>query len=342
MENGFREFDRALAHYLWPPQWVGEPPYWERTGEQRLPDPALLGEVVLTAELPDGIRVRVFRDGMIAFYMGKSTPDFSDTDPALVESFRAWHEAVPRLANAHLACLATVIPFPVTGPSGVVTTWSVMQVDFETGKFEAASHPTMGGVLLALYDARRAGPFDWRFYRGGSLILTKEHLERSFDLLRALLDRPSREMALLRAEMLFRARSGLAHMDRAGALTSAWGVIEGLLGELLRRYLDENVDRPVDRDTSGNTLKFINSQRRSFLEGSEMTARHTLELLSLVDILPFKLYLASTRCAKARNDWLHKQQEPSGEIAQMAVRAAGELFELVEGVPLYMPPAAAG
>jgi len=70
-----------------------------------------------------------------------------------------------------------------------------------------------------------------------------------------------------------------------------------------------------------------------------MTARHTLELLSLLDILPLKLYRASTQCAKARNDWLHKQEEPSAEIAHMAVRAAGELFELVEGVPLHVLPA---
>jgi len=307
-----------------------------------LPDPTLLGEVVLTAELPNGIRVRVFRDGMIAFYMGDATPNFNDTSPALGESFQAWHEGVTRLANAHLACLATVIPFPTTGPSGIVTTWSVIQVDFDSGRFEAASHPTMGGALMALYDARRAGPFDWRFYRGRSLILTEEHLKRSFDLLGGLLDRPSREITLLRAEMLFRATSGLAHMDQAGALTNAWGVIEGLLGDLLRRYLDENADRPADQDTPGNTPKFINGERRKFFEGSDMTARHTLELLSLLEILPFELYRASTQCSKARNDWLHKQQEPSGEIAQIAVRTAGELFALVEGVPLYVLPAAAG
>jgi hypothetical protein len=63
--------------------------------------------------------------------------------------------------------------------------------------------------------------------------------------------------------------------------------------------------------TSGNTLKFINGDRRKFFEESTMTARHTLEFLSLLDILPFELYRASTQCAKARNDWLHVQQEPS-------------------------------
>jgi hypothetical protein len=118
-------------------------------------------------------------------------------------------------------------------------------------------------------------------------------------------------MTLLRAEMLFRATSALAHMDQAGALTNAWGVIEGLLGDLLHRYLDDNADRVDDQDTSGKGPKFIDGKRRKFFEGSEMTARHTLELLSLLDILPFELYRASKQCAKARNDWLHKQQEPS-------------------------------
>ena len=69
-----------------------------------------------------------------------------------------------------------------------------------------------------------------------------------------------------------------------------------------------------------------------------MTARHTVELLSLLDVLPFNLYKASTRCASARNAWLHKQEQPSPEIANVAVEALGELFELVEDVPLGATP----
>jgi hypothetical protein len=102
----------------------------------------------------------------------------------------------------------------------------------------------------------------------------------------------------------------------------------------LRRYLDDNQNRPSGQDGSGNKLKFVNGERRRFLEGREMTARHTMEALSLLDVLPFKLYTALRRCATARNEWLHAQTEPSGQDAILAIRSLGELFELVEGVPL--------
>ena len=110
-------FEEPLAHYLWPPTWVGEAPYWEETGPQPLPNPALLGEVVTTAELPGGIRARVFRDGMIAFDMTEPRPI---VDAPQVDAFIAWHERVVRLANAHLACLAAVV-HQFIAPSAVVT-----------------------------------------------------------------------------------------------------------------------------------------------------------------------------------------------------------------------------
>lgn len=335
MEIGFEEYDRALAHYLWPPTWVGEAPYWEETGPQPLPNPALLGEVVTTVELPGDVRARVFRDGMIAFDTTEPRLTVDDAD-----TFIAWHEQVVRLANAHLACLAAVV-HQFTAPSAVVTLWSLMQVEFETGKFRASSDHTGGGTRVALHFARQSFADDWRFYRGRGPI-SAEHMEHSFELVAALLDRPSPDMTLLRAEMLFRARSGLVHRDWSGALTTAWGAMERLLGDLLSRFLDENEDRTAGSDADGNKLKFINGDRRSFFQGREMTARHTVELLSLLDVLPFKLYRASILCAKARNAWLHKQEEPSPKTASMAVEALGELFELVEDVPLRVMSEEAG
>ena len=246
------EIEEALAHYLWPPTWVGEAPYWEETGPQPLPDPALLSEVVITAELPRGIRARVFRDGMIAFDMTEPRPLVDDAPR--FDAFFAWHEQVVRLANAHLACLTAVV-HPFMAPSEVVTLWSLMKVEFETGKFRGSSDQTGGGTRVALYFARQSFADDWRFYRGRGPIGAKQ-MERSLELMRGLLNRPSRDMTLLRAEMLFRARSGLVHRDWSGALTTAWGAMEGLLGDLLSRFLDENENRPAGRDTDGNELKF--------------------------------------------------------------------------------------
>jgi len=141
-------------------------------------------------------------------------------------------------------------------------------------------------------------------------------------------------MTLLRAELLHRAKAAIMDQDRGGALTNAWMAIEGLLGDEFKRYLDDNEDRTGAIDPSGNAVKFIDRKRRDFLEGAEMTARLTAEFLSLADRLPFHLYRATVRCGKARNDWLHAQKGVSHEDAHAALLAAGELFELVEGVPL--------
>jgi len=284
--------------------------------------------------LAGDVHVRAFRDGMIAFSMGRSTPRFDSVESQLPahDELSAWLERSVRLANAHLACLAAVIQALMHAPSGVATYWSVLQVDFDSGKLRTASEYTTGGTRVSLWSAREGwGAFDWRFYRGWPLVTT-EQIEHSFELLDLLLKRPAQDMTLLRAEMLFRAHSGLAHGDWAGALTNAWSAIEGLLGELLGQYIENNRDRPAGNDESGNTLRFINGDRRAFLEGREMTGRHTVELLSLLDVLPFNLYRACTRCASARNDWLHNQAEPSPDVAHVATRALGEIFALVEGV----------
>jgi hypothetical protein len=331
--------ETGLAHYLWPPRYVGEQPYWEETGPQPLPDASLLSEVVTTIDLPDGVRARVFRDGMIAFFLGSIAPSPYEEGVAS-DALVVWMEKAQRLANAHLACLVAAIGTgPMLAPSGVVTPWSLMQVEFETGKFRASTDYTGSGARVALHFARegRGDLGDWRFYRGRSLV-TREQIDRSFLLLDALLRRLSRDRVLLRAELLFRATSALIERDDAGALTTARTAIEGLLGDLLSQYLDENENRPAGTDASGNALKFINTDRRKFLEGREMTARNTVELLSLLDVLPFWLYRACTQCASARNTWLHAQNEPSSEAAWKAVGALGQLFELVEEVPIRVIP----
>ncbi|MDX6721118.1 MAG: hypothetical protein QOJ63_3372 [Solirubrobacteraceae bacterium] len=238
-----------------------------------------------------------------------------------------------------------------------------MQVEFESGEFTAMADASSGGTVLALYGARtaRVGPnpkavqaqydddeqrrgspgeaWDWRFQRGGSLIAVGlDRVEQSMALLGELLDRPSTEVVLLRAEMLLRARVALMDGDSSGSLTNAWTAMEGLLGDLLCRVLDNSQDRDV-MDDSGAPAQFINSKRRKFFKSSAMTIRHVAELLSLLDVLPFHLYQATITCARARNDWLHTEKPPPAEIASLGIRTCGELFELLEEVPLQLQPA---
>jgi hypothetical protein len=281
-------------------------------------------------ELGDATQARVFRDGMIAFRLGPAHPSY-DVD------FVAWLNANVRLMNAHLACLHAAMGFPPILRSAVVTAWTSLQVEFESGAFAAMTDASSGGTILALHDARRtfqSGVWDWRFERGGSLIaIPRAAVHRSFELLDRILLRPGRDAVLLRAEMLLRGKAALIDQDMSGALTNAWTAMEGILGDLLHRYLEREAERPVP-----GPGKFINRRRRDFLEGAEMTVRHVAEVLSLLDILPFPLYEATLKCAKARNNWLHAEMVPPMEIANLAITAGGELFEQAEGIPLHLLP----
>lgn len=316
---------------------MGAPPTLADTGVDTVEKTGGLADLVVEADLPSGIRAHAFRDGMIVFALGPSGPTYEG-------DFMAWEYTLVRLMNAHLACLHSVLTEPGLIFSAVVTVWSSFQVDFQTGGFRGGSAGSSGGVAFELYRAREAlsGTADWRLLRGPLIAIPTDGMRASFDLLRDLLDRPHKpdEAALLdrrplfRAELLLRAKAALLDVDYTGALTNAWTASEGMLGDLMSRYLDDSDGRPAGHDASGNALKFMKPERRRFFESGEWTIRHTMEFLSLVDCLPFGLYREARECSKARNDWMHYETVPSNEVANMAIGLGGKLFELLEGIPL--------
>jgi hypothetical protein len=257
------------------------------------------------------------------------------------QDFLRWIDSCVRLMNAHLPCLDAVRRFGHVYGSAVVAPMTTLPVVFETGKWNQGANSSLdGGARMALYQAREPWSqpqvpltADWRFYRSSPI--TVQSMQESFDRLRALLERPSRADVLLRAELLQRARAAYRDGDFSAALIDAWAPIEVMLGVLLDRYLDKNEDRPVGQDASGNTLKFVNDKRRKFLKSSQMTVRHTIELLSFLDLLAFPLYQVVNRCEKARNAWLHNGIIPSRDIAWQAIYTCAQLFEQVEGVCLH-------
>lgn len=313
----------ALAHYLWPPAWVGTDPV--EPGD--VVDPTELSQVVLTAELPDGACLRVFRDGMLVFDFGSwaAPVDLEDFDAA-----EQYQTRCVRLMNAHLACLCDRAEGFLT-PT-VLTLARVMRVEFADGRLLVA-----GGrestATAELYFAREARLEwnDWRLRRGLGA-LSENAVRGSVALLRELLNRPNQDKALLRAELLHRSAAAYHDHDYSAALVHAWTAAEGLLGDLFAAFLDEEENRPND-----GPAKFINDRRRKFLEGSEVTARLTAEILSLLDRLPFGLYRDARESAKARNNWLHSSIEATHEVADQAIHTAEGLFALVEGIDLRMP-----
>jgi len=70
--------ERALAYYLWPPQWIAEAPTWAELGSVEAPRPSDLGDMIFEADLPVGVRVRAFRDGMIAFVLRESSERYDN------------------------------------------------------------------------------------------------------------------------------------------------------------------------------------------------------------------------------------------------------------------------
>ena len=320
-----------MAHYLWPPQWVGGPPKWvDPPGLE--PKPADLADVIFEAELPCGIRFRAFRDGMLVFDLASWSPRPSPNAPGLSEDFEAeveYQTAAVRLMNAHLACLQTATDWPLK-PT-VLTPGRVMRVTFADGSFQGGGGADRtAGLELFFARSRVLDPTDWRL-RFGQRGISKEAMGRSIELLGELLGRPHQDTVLLRTELLYRSVAAYGDHDHSAALVHAWTATEGLMAARLGAYLDEEADRPTDRPG-----KFINGNRKGFLT-HDLEARVTAEVLSLIDRIPFALYRGIRDSAKTRNDWLHSQKKVTSGDAENAIRTAEQLFELVEGVSLQMP-----
>ena len=322
----------AIGHYLWPPRWVGDPPRWADPAHwmERLPvELTDMSAVMAESDLPDGLAVRAYRDGMVAY----NFEAWGDVSLGLDTDFHENVEALaPRaqLINAHLACLQAQGLPPLR--YAVATPWRIMHIAYETGDFVGMSGTSDGSSLVFLNLARREVPTnlgEWRYARMDRPV-TVEEMERSFTLLRALLERPDKDATLLRASMLLRSGTGLLDGDYGGGLTYAWTAIESMLGDMMRRYLSDCSSRP----TGDSERTFMNAKRRAFLEGADTTAAHIAEFLSLADRLPFELYELVGECRKLRNAWLHSTKHPTYDEAWRALFTARLLFAEAEGVDL--------
>ncbi len=331
----------ALGYYLWPARWIGGPP----ANALVVPPFACvasggLADVICEASLPDELRGRAHRDGMLAYDFG---PFDDDTTP--LKQFAEYARRV-QIINAHLACLKALASLVADAYIAPATGETVVGIEYD----DAGDYAFSGGVkvaagevgtmIMSLSLARVEGPVipvDWRFMRTGRVI-TEDEVRRSFDLLRRLLqlDPSRRSDALLYAELLTRAQAALSVEDNGGALIYAWTAAEGMLRSRFARWVDACAgDRDAGRDSQGNKRTFLDSKRkRELLEGRDITTWHMAEIGSLVGWLPFSLYRTVRKCAKARNDWLHKQSAEALEHAPAAISGAQELFELTEGIDL--------
>ncbi len=310
-----------MAHYLWPPKWLGSAPRWADDPTLAI-DPADLADVVAEGSLPPAIRFRAYRDGMLAFDLGSwgDPVRLSDASTENFEAVAEYQVRCARLMNAHLACIHTA------GSAGakptVLTPDRVMSVRWTDGRFQS------GGAAMAmsfeLWRARGQGlsSTDWRLV-GRHEVISTEAINDSIELLRALLERPEQGTVLLRAELIYRSAAAYSDHDPSAALVLAWTATEGLLGDLLTAYLESRED--------------MNYERKTFLKSPNVQARVTAELLSIAGHLPFPLYRGVVKAGQRRNSWLHSEKPISPEDAENAIQTAQDLFALVEGVRLQMP-----
>lgn len=327
----------AVAHYLWPPRWLVDEPAGASLadGHGTAQNPADLGEVVFDSTLPDGIRMRACRDGMLVWdcteWAGKPLPEEQGVPPNS-DAETAFQVKATRLMNVYLGCLHQAVPRPY-GALQLVAPSQLLYVDFDdpTPTMASGSEP-LGSYMASARRGKRlevAAPFI--SHRPFFDTTPVEGLQEANDLLRQILELDSPAMALFRAEFLYRSLVAFSTFENGAALVNAWVAIEGLLNDHIAGYLDEEEDRPADG------MKFINSERRNFLENS--SSKITSEILSLIDRLPFSLYRDVREVARVRNKWLHDAAPDAVKTAQaeLAIQTAGKMFELVEGVP-FSPP----
>lgn len=313
---------------------MGAPPPGELFADTTQIDPAArLDDVVAETALPGGLKSRVHRDGMVAYHFGG---DWKQDGEDI-----ASHARRIQVINAHLACIKASLKSganvaPATGETVVGVLYEQNDEPAKMGGVTAAVGQE-GMLMMALAQARvegRQGAFDWRFHWAGPAIGVDE-IDRSYSLLRQILEGAHRGDTLLYAELLLRAQASMWVDDAAGALVYAWTAAEGMMRTLFARWVDDRGRQDIGPDMQGNQRKFLESDRRkALIEGSSMTAWHMAEIGSLVGWLPFDLYRKIRTCAKARNDWLHKQDLGALKHAPAAISATQELLALTAGIDL--------
>jgi hypothetical protein len=233
-----------------------------------------LDDVISEVALPDGLRGRAHRDGMLVY-------DFGEV-PGPVD-FAVYVGRI-QIINAHLACLkASVNTELYIAPASSETVVGVFADKNDEYALSGGVQIAFGEVGMMIVSLARArvetptGGIDWRFMRVGPVI-TKDEIERSYEILTTVLElRDSRKKdALLYAELLARAQAALSIDDNAGALVYAWTVAEGVLRSLFERWIGERAQAHASRDDDpqGDERVFLDSRRRRDLLGSRMTTWH--------------------------------------------------------------------
>lgn len=321
--------------------WVGEPPDWAwqpgdpltpgtQQDHRSTPRVEDLAEVAASLQVEisgEPVEIRVYRDGLIEFDFTGLGPDEATDSQGNLTDERARRL---RVMNAHFLCLyaRTTRFFHLQ----VLTSLDVLA---QRGNTRADNTAWRGGRVWDLLRERHWSKFPWGTYPTLRLgYIPQLEIEGSFTLFQELCERPNQDAVLWRMEMLLRSVEALNDEDYPGALVSAWTAVEAMLRILWERYL---TDRATDHEGQGDKRQFLNSDRKGFLNGPQITSRHMAEILSLADRLAFGLYRDIVTNGTRRNNWLHTQKPIDRKQACDAIQTAQALHGFVDGVKLEIP-----
>jgi hypothetical protein len=332
----------AAAYYVWPLVWLGTPPenmyaVTETGAGVADIDPAQLAEVVADADLPQGLRVRAYRDGMFLFDFSEWAPMPSVDPSGSPAPFEELSKMVLRrvgLLNAHLLCFHDAVAEHQELGLGLnaLSPSLILPTSFEAPEGVSLPDQRIAHIHSARYESTYAPGL---LYRADSRVSMRipvgsPAVDGSFSRLSEILSSPDSERIITLLDLLARSGSAYSAHDFNVCLVIAWTVSESLLQELWDHYLRENRE-----DVDGTVV--INGDRRSFLAGAEVTARITSEFLSLLGELPFDLYQDLNSARQARNKWVHELRPVSYTVAAEAMTTAERMLKLVHDIEIVLP-----
>lgn len=334
----------AAAFYLYPPVWVIERPSggWTSLNVRAMEDE------VYRRKMASGIEVKVTRDGLFAFDFScwtlyrtrRDDEDLTKFDKRVSFDKKVSIElAKAEVMNTYLVCLYTAILRVQRHSVDKMTIAPSDMIGMPSGiesKAMSFGDPKNLALALARYPQQYPATFppgvDWRIEMR-TFVIKKPALDQSFDLLQTILER-SPETAIALITLLNSACKAFEDHDYSFSMVVSWTLSEKLLQLLFESYLNAN----REKDVEGKPITFISTDRKKkLLDGRDFTVSVVIEILSLLDVLPFQLYNDLNRVRQARNSWIHNLRVVSRIEAQLGVSVAERLLREVTGIDLCIP-----
>lgn len=325
----------ATAYYHWPGLWIDAAPDFADARDHRLPtevDLTAVADEMMRVRVSDALQVKVLREGRFVF-------GFADDDSDERASFDERAAIAIRrvtMMNAHLVCLYTAVarterfllPKLVVAPMDTISSRDLDDTGYAVS--DARTAHLLQADAPGSYNLLSPASSDWRIR--GRTVISRVAVHESFALLTAVLEHETGHL-LAMLDLYARACRAYEDHDYSISLVASWTIVERLLDALWERYIEQNREREVD----GHREPFINADRKQRLTGRDFTASIVAEILSLLDVVPNRLFVDLGIVRAARNQWLHTMRPVERATAERAVDVALELLRRAENLDVEAP-----